>query len=674
MQAVFNPSPAATVLRFAGGRSYMMRSEKRGGPAPNHRASAPRPPKRRRRRAGFFYKLLTLLLLLTVWPVGLMLLWRRRLRWGVGTKLLTSVVTLAACIVLIGFALTVNTGNAQYTAVQDSINGFLDSAADTLIDAGGVVGEKTEQVAQGASEFSEALWMRSKLLLSDGIDAGVQLTQRFKGSMNGLLAKLDADNEDEPKASPVETESPEANADPDKATDAPEIVVNTDASELPVYLPDVTPDAAEAAVAMQGLLTRDGTLVEGRPAATVKPSAEPTPTATLEPLVFTVKPASEAAVYYNGSGKYYHMTSACGSMKTAVQHTLSEALEEGKLPCSRCGTPDETVLEASIVWVDEDEVAHLSDECEAFSGLWSLVAAAEAQKNGLTGCKECSADLYLRAIAAELDVVLQTPAAPTEIPTVEPTEKPTKAPTPKPTATPTVKPSIKPEETPAEDTDDAVSAAELSSDAPVEKASVKSTKKSTATPTEAATAEPTQAPTETPTEAPTKKPTEAPTRLPTAEPTQAPTEIPTAEPTQAPTEAPASETVSPAATLKPAGEATVYHSSNGEWYHTFNRCSGMTGGNAYTLAECAENFKCCNACGAPKAELIGQECLWKDEKNICHTSDECPAFEGLYQLILLDDAMTHGYIACSECNADAYLVHEAVVTYNQILPVITPAS
>lgn len=177
-----------------------------------------------------------------------------------------------------------------------------------------------------------------------------------------------------------------------------------------------------------------------------------------------------------------------------------------------------------------------------------------------------------------------------------------------------------------------------------------------------------------PTETPTEKPTEAPTDVPTAEPTQAPTDVPTAEPTQAPTEAPASETASPAATLKPAGEATVYHSSNGEWYHTFNRCSGMTGGSAYTLAECTENFKCCNACGAPKAELVGQECLWKDEKNICHTSDECSAFEGLYQLILLDDAMTHGYIACSECDADAYLVHETVIIYNQILPVITPAS
>ena len=64
---------------FARGRDYMMRSEKRPGHGPSAgNAGGKRPPKRRRRRAGFFYKLVTMLLLLIIWPLGLLLLWRRR--------------------------------------------------------------------------------------------------------------------------------------------------------------------------------------------------------------------------------------------------------------------------------------------------------------------------------------------------------------------------------------------------------------------------------------------------------------------------------------------------------------------------------------------------------------------------------------------------------------------
>ena len=115
MPGAFNP--ASRLHGFARGRDYMMRSEKRPGHGPSAgNSGGNRPPKRRRRRAGFFYKLITLLLLLTLWPLGLLLLWRRRLRWGALTKLLTSIVTLAASIILIGFALTVNTGNPAYTA------------------------------------------------------------------------------------------------------------------------------------------------------------------------------------------------------------------------------------------------------------------------------------------------------------------------------------------------------------------------------------------------------------------------------------------------------------------------------------------------------------------------------------------------------------------------------
>ena len=159
MQAVMNNTAgtgAASRIHFAGGRDYMMRSEKRNGiRPPSSGNSGKKPPRRRRRRrAGFFYKLLMVLLLLVLWPVGLLMLWQRKVRWGAGTKLLTSVVTLVASIILIGFLLTVNTGNAQYSAMQNSVNDFLDEAADSLVIVWEEVETQSMIVSHGVKNLS----------------------------------------------------------------------------------------------------------------------------------------------------------------------------------------------------------------------------------------------------------------------------------------------------------------------------------------------------------------------------------------------------------------------------------------------------------------------------------------------------------------------------------------
>ena len=417
MQAVLNNPSALNHFRFAGGRNYMMRSEKRSGSGPAHHspASGGRPPRRRRRRAGFFYKLFMLLLLLTVWPLGLLMLWRRKVRWGIPTKLLTSVVTLAACIILIGFALTVNTGNAQYTAVQDSVNSFLDAAADTLIETGGIVADHATEMVEGMEDMADALWESNKIHLANGIDVGVSLTQRAKNDVLELIEKVKT--------------TPEPTAE---ATDAP--------SPLP--------EDADT-------------------------SAAPTD--------------AESSAENDES-----------SLLPAVPESTS--------------TPD----------------AELTEE-------------------------------------------------PTDAPTAEPIEEPT--------------------------------------------------------------------------DAPSNETAEA-----TATPTNAPTQAPTPEPTVYP--------VVPSVTLKPAAQATVYHSINGQWYHSFNRCSGMTGGGAYTLEECAATLKRCRACGAADPALIGQPCLWMDEFKKCHTSDECSAFEGKYTLILRDEALAQGLVGCDKCGGSEYLLANTTIDYD----------
>ena len=130
MQAVFDSAvmPRERVF-FARrrGRDYMMRSEKRDGYRYGGSSSNGKKPKKRR-RAGFFYIFLTLILSILFWPIGMILMWRRRLRWKLTTKLLTSIVTLALCVLLYGFALTYPTQDPKLMRIQDSANDFLDNA------------------------------------------------------------------------------------------------------------------------------------------------------------------------------------------------------------------------------------------------------------------------------------------------------------------------------------------------------------------------------------------------------------------------------------------------------------------------------------------------------------------------------------------------------------------
>ena len=466
MQVVLNAKgfDPASRIHFAMGRDYMMRSEKRSGTGRSHRPSASggRPP-RRRRRAGFLYKLLTVLLLLVLWPVGLMLLWRRKLRWGTATKLLASIVTLAACVVLIGFALTVNTGNARYTAMQDSVNSFLDAAADALIDAGSVASEKAVQVWDGASDFADALWTGGRIHLANGIDWGVDQAQKLKTAVNTLLHSGDGDapeGEASPAPEAQESEAPDSSSTPTQApTSAPvvEVYVGAQDEVLPIYIPEAAPDASLGRPVAEGTLSRRAVLKEGA-LPTPKPTPEPTP----EPLIFAVKPASEATVYYFDRSKFYHMAANCGSMKNAPAHSFGEAVESGHRSCNGCKSPDAALLdEEAIVWLDENGLAHLSDECPNFDGTWKLSGAQAAADSGTAACAECDAERYLAAIAAGKEVTIADPAAePTQAPTPEPTQaitpEPTQAPTAKPTKAPTLKPvpkaTAQPSEAPAAET------------------------------------------------------------------------------------------------------------------------------------------------------------------------------------------------------------------------------
>ncbi|MGN1005769.1 MAG: hypothetical protein ACI4O8_04565, partial [Aristaeellaceae bacterium] len=310
MQAVLSTPQARRMellQAFARGRDYMMRSEKRPGHGPSAgNAGGKRPPKRRRRRAGFFYKLVTMLLLLIIWPLGLLLLWRRRLRWGALTKLLTSIVTLAASIILIGFALTVNTGNPAYTAAQDRINGYLDVAADWVVNAADVAADRAELVYEGAQDLGAALWEKAKPEIANTIDSGLILAHKARTQFESLTERFRSDEvAPDPSASsspgvaagstPLSNTTATAAATP-SATPRPtvEVYVNAGDASLPIYIPEDVPQADEGETIAAGMLMRSGALDAG-----ALPTARPTPEPTPENTVFEVKPAAEAIVYYN---------------------------------------------------------------------------------------------------------------------------------------------------------------------------------------------------------------------------------------------------------------------------------------------------------------------------------------------------------------------------------------
>lgn len=557
MQMTFDQAVKPGILQaFAlrRNRGYVMRSEKRpgyGGGANGGRNNRRKP---KRPKASIPYILLTLLVLLVVWPVGIVMLWRRKVRMQAGTKLLISLLTLCISVFLIVFALTIHVDNPKYTEFQDKANDWLNKAAADVAVAGDAAYKKGVETWDVMTEFADNAAQPVLNTLADGIDKGVELT-------GGIRAKLlpsaeptgHPDDGTFPGASPAVTEAapeeievylPENTPDPDSAQALTGGVLTAagefkpDETPAPTQEPEDTPEPTPEDEDIQWTSVEGGAEETAEPTPTPSPTPTPTPTPTPSPTPvpdIPVKAAGEATVYYNKEGKLYHMQSSCKSMKSAKAHTLAEAVADGKQKCNTCGSPDGAILEAQdVVWADQNKLFHTSDECEKFEGKWTLISLNDAIEGGYTACPDCQADIFALVNG----------------PTPEPTE----------------------------------------------------------------------------------------------------------EPTPEPTETPAPSTVSPANTLKPAGDATVYHSSNGKFYHKVPVCKGMTGSSAYKLSDITSEYKRCKTCDAPDTALVGKTCLWMDEDGLCHTSDECAKFNGAYTLLQRDDALSQGLAGCPDCGADEYLL------------------
>ena len=414
------------------GSGYMMRSEKRGG---SYGAGGPnrRPPKRK--RAGFLYIFFTLLISLILWPVGMVMLWRRKVRLQAGTKLLISLLTLCLSVFLIVFALMVPVDNPEYTAFQDRANDWLDKAAVNVAAAGDAAYKKGAETWSVMSDFADAGREYTLTKAADAVDTGVEWAGTARDTIVGLFHNKPAEPEvietptplPEDTEAPADTEAPteepqepspsEEGAEPEadevaspEPTEAPAEAPVEEPTEAPVEEsteapaePGETEEVPSAESVVEPAEAPDKLLPIEEPteAPVEAPSEEPTPEPTAESApAFTVKSAGEATVYYYTDGSVgFHRTGNRHNMGGAPAHTLAEAFADGKHACESCGMPGSAILtEPNVAWVDENHVIHTTDECPSFKGEWMLIPLAEAVEAGDTACPDCGAIEYVNSV------------------------------------------------------------------------------------------------------------------------------------------------------------------------------------------------------------------------------------------------------------------------------------
>ena len=391
-------------LKMKRGRSsnYMMRSEKR----PGYGGTPPQKPKR-----SIWYQVLTILLLIVLCPVGLILLWRKRLRWPGFVKLLATLLSLIMLFLQLGAALWYPFEDERIRSVQQNVSEVIEHTVDVssewlgkTVAAGSEFVKKTADEAGknwsafwnnkreiGAAAGNHALGMLLDAIASPSPEPSqvppMTLTQgENSGAVSDLINEPTATPTAEPTATPTTeptatptteptaTPTPEPTATP---TAEPTATPTAEPTATPTAEPTATPTTEPTATAEPTAEASANVLERPTPSASVNPTLDPamsatpvppvtptpTPTATPAPTPTaaptaepTIDPASiprmqsagDMIVWHTSDGKYYHKTSVCGSMSNASQHTLASAIAKGKKACPYCSP-----VEAD--WANETE-------------------------------------------------------------------------------------------------------------------------------------------------------------------------------------------------------------------------------------------------------------------------------------------------------------------------------
>lgn len=368
-------------------RQYMMRSEKRPGyrPRPQGGNGNGNRNRRRRRPRRVWYAVMTVLLLVILWPVGLIPLWARRLRWSGMVKAAVMVLTCAVFLMGFSYLLTMETQvDAIKTAqlsVRDSMTFIAESVEGAARDSG--------QFAENVSRISSGTVSLGRKALLTAIPAARENMESFYAQTGRLVAV----------------------------------------------------SARGALGAVKQTLYDTGLAPTPSPTPTPEPTPTPSPTPSPSPT-----PAPPVEMVWRVPGEaVYHNDPTCGGMIGAEEITLAEALEEGLMPCESCvltagkspePTSDTQPLATAMAVITESEAPLATEPAETDAQAAAKSLATLSPEEGALaaeGALNMSPD---PATSSGLAAVSPSPS-----PSLAPTASPT--PLPVPSATPIAPPPFK---------------------------------------------------------------------------------------------------------------------------------------------------------------------------------------------------------------------------------------
>ena len=372
---------------------YFERVEKRSPYEPERHE---KPEKKKTNGTLAFFALVFLCVL---FPVGLVLLLNRKIRWSGGAKVIAAVLGLMVFWRLFVYVSEVQTKKDWLMKVQPPMQTAVEWTREKVTKGYDIASEWVTKTAEDGKEKAITVWQGIRrpiaekthsLLETTGTNAKY-LKQELPVKLIGRAIEPYKEIVDY-RPTPAPTTAAESTPDPEPENvfeNVPEFVDQT-AFEVP-DLPDV--DEEQTALTL--------------PPLDDKPE---------------VRSASEAEVFYNDGGTYYHKKSTCKGMYTSDSHTLGEAWQSGKKPCANCDPISFDMLnreQNDYLWVDSNGYGHTSDLCFRFDRTkgYSIVLNEELYAGSYKYCTECKADVsyeYMRreheglttgAVAADSDTL-----------------------------------------------------------------------------------------------------------------------------------------------------------------------------------------------------------------------------------------------------------------------------
>ncbi len=375
-------------------KDVFVRSEKRS-PYDDSSASPRKSPKDKGPTAGIAYMALTLLLLMVLYPVGLFLLWARRLRWSVAAKLLLTVTTAVIFCALVAFLINFETDNPMIKNMQESVSdglSYINEYTGAGVDA--AIGWLSDRYDDGIENL-EHIWnavdghvAEKYLSLYDHVDEDIKAV---KVDLPLAVIQKYRDITDTPYSGGKKANTA---ATPDRANETVKIepTAQPTATVPPTVAPNVTPTAPAETAAANASTTQGEATVEMPP----------------------IMDIASAPVYYYDTGVSYHSAADCSPMTNAPMRTLMSAQTMGKTQCEKCQPLPLSALDyTDYLWGDAVHMAHTTINCSKFSGEgYEVIGFKALFASDYSYCEECKADIvYELKGGRDASTVVSTPNA-----------------------------------------------------------------------------------------------------------------------------------------------------------------------------------------------------------------------------------------------------------------------